>query len=375
MSLTARPIFFYTDAFQGYDMGSEHPLKPLRLRKTYELLRDYGALEAAVVEEPTPCTVEDLLTTHSAEFVQAVEMLNDTSALPHSYRRYGFGSGDNPLFPNIFDASCLYTGASLNAAQAVVEDRAPIAVNISGGLHHAHYARAAGFCVFNDCAVALHRLRERFARVAYVDIDVHHGDGVQELFYDDPSVLTISIHETGRTLFPGTGFVAEVGEGAGTGYSINVPVWPNTSDEQWLRAWRTAALPILRAFAPEAIVLQMGADAHVLDPLAHVALTAQGWLEAVRDVKALGVPLVVVGGGGYNQTTVPRMWTLACAELFGLSLPDDTPNTYRWHTQIPALTDHKLPVVSPEAAEQAETYNQGTIEEVRQTLFGYHGLK
>jgi len=207
-----------------------------------------------------------------------------------------------------------------------------------------------------------------------VDIDVHHGDGVQELFYDDPSVLTISIHQSGRTLFPGTGFVREMGEGAGAGFSVNVPIWPGTTDELWLRAWREAALPILKAFRPEAILLQLGADAHYLDPLAHLALTAQGWLEAVKDVKALGTPVVAVGGGGYNQTTVPRMWALAFSVLFDMELPDDTPETYPLHERIPTLTDHVLPELDPETLGEAEEYNEGTIREVRQTLFGYHGL-
>jgi len=369
----SKGVFLYTDDFRHYDMGDYHPLKPVRLRRTYELLQSYGALAEATVETPTPCSIEDLRTTHSAEFVEAVDRLSSGEHVPFPHR-YGFGSGDNPVFPGMWEASLLYTGASVDAAQAINDGRCRIAMNISGGLHHAHYDRAAGFCIFNDCAVALYRLRRRFSRVAYVDIDVHHGDGVQEAFYADPTVLTISIHETGLGLFPGTGFAQEIGIQEGTGYSVNVPVWPYTTDDIWLWAWREAALPILKAFNPEAVCLQLGADAHYLDPLARVCLTAQGWLEAVKDVKALGKPIVAVGGGGYNQTTVPRMWALAFGELFGVELPDATPESFSYHLQIPTLTDHEEPLVAPHDREQARAYAEQTAAEVQRLLFGYHGL-
>jgi acetoin utilization protein AcuC len=369
----SKGLFLYTDAFQHYDMGGGHPMKPIRLRRTFEMLQAYGAFVGAEVAEPQPANMDDLLTTHSEEFVKAVDYLSSGSPFPYSYGRYGFGTGDNPVFPGMYEASCLYTGASADAAQAVM-DGAHVAMNIAGGLHHAHYAKAAGFCVFNDCAVAIHRLRRKYARVAYVDIDVHHGDGVQEAFYEDPSVLTISIHETGRTLFPGTGFVEEAGKGDGVGYSVNVPVWPYTTDALWLEAWREAALPLLRAFEPEAICLQLGTDAHRLDPLAHVCLTTQGWLEAVKDVKALGVPIVALGGGGYNQSTVPRMWALAYGELFGVELTDQTPTSYRWHDMMPALTDHESIEVPDEALGEARNYNRQTIRDVQRLLFGRHGV-
>jgi acetoin utilization protein AcuC len=273
----------------------------------------------------------------------------------------------------MYESALLYTGGSADAAQAVL-DGAPAAMNISGGLHHSHYDRAAGFCIFNDPAVAIHRLRQKYERVAYVDIDVHHGDGVQEAFYDDPTVLTISIHESGRTLFPGTGFVSEIGVREGTGFSVNVPVWPYTTDEVWLHAWREGALPILRAFNPGAVCLQLGADPHYLDPLARVCLTAQGWLEAVKDVKSLGKPIVAVGGGGYNQTTVPRMWALAAGALFEIDLPDATPESYAWHESIPFLTDHEQPAVAPHDVDRAREFAEQTVTEIKNTLFPRFGL-
>jgi acetoin utilization protein AcuC len=366
-------IFYYSEQFQHYDMGPQHPLQPIRLRRTYELLNLYGAFESIRLQEPTPCSVKDLLAIHSPDFVEAVHALSegDLSVNPS---RFGFGYGDNPIFHGMWEASLLYTGASADAAQAIVDGKCQVAMNLSGGLHHAHYARAAGFCILNDCAVAIHRLRSRFPRVAYIDIDVHHGDGVQELFYEDPSVLTISIHESGRTLFPGTGFVNEIGAGDGIGYCVNLPMWPGASDEVWLRTWRNGGLAILGAFNPNAIVLQMGTDAHYLDPLAHICLTAQGWLEAVRDIISLGKPIVALGGGGYNPTTVPRMWTLAAAALSGLELPDETPIGFSFHEHIPNLLDRTGPGLDEDDIGKADWYAGQTVEEVKRLLFPYHHL-
>jgi acetoin utilization protein AcuC len=372
----SRPLFFYTDRFQGYNLGPSHPLQPRRLRTTYELLDSYG-LFGSVLElaDPTAADPEEVAETHSQDYLEVLSGLDRGEAV-RNVGRYGFGTGDNPIFPRIYESSLLYTGASADAAQAIIDGAGGglVAFNISGGLHHAHYARAAGFCVLNDCAVGIRRLRRKFDRVAYVDIDVHHGDGVQELFYDDPQVLTISLHESGRTLFPGTGYTDEIGVGAGEGYSVNVPYASYTTDEIWLEAWRASALPILRAFNPDAILLQMGTDTHTLDPLAHLQLTAQGWLEAVKDVQALGKPIVAVGGGGYNPTTVPRMWTLAVATLAGVELPDQVPTSFQGRARIPMLTDPGQPAVSAEDRARAQRFATQTVAEIKETLFAHYGL-
>ncbi len=368
----SKGVYFYTNQFLKYDMGAQHPLKPTRLERTHDLLAAYGALDHVEVREPAKVPLEDLSLAHSAEYIETVDRLSAGEHVPFPFR-YGFGYGDNPVFPDMWDASLLYTGASLDAAQAVL-DGAPVAMNISGGLHHAHWDRAAGFCVFNDCVVAIHRLRRKFARVAYIDIDVHHGDGVQEAFYADPSVLTVSIHETGQTLFPGSGFVREVGVAEGTGYSVNVPLWPYTDDETWYWAWREAAWPIIQAFKPDAICFECGTDAHYLDPLARICLTAQGWLRAVTDVMGLQIPTVVLGGGGYNPTTVPRMWALAFAQAFGVSLPNETPETYALHDRIPLLRDDEEPPIAPHDLAQARAHARQTVAEVKERLFGHHGL-
>lgn len=371
------PLFFYSDALLGYDMGPQHPLRPRRLRMTFDLLESYGLLGSSVeVVAPRLAEFEEVAEVHDRDYLEMINKL-DPGEPVRGMQRYGFGGGDNPIFEGIYGASLLYTGASADAAQAILDGAGGgrVAFNISGGLHHAHYDRAAGFCVLNDCAVALTRLRRKYARVAYVDIDVHHGDGVQELFYTDPTVLTVSLHESGNTLFPGTGFVQEVGEGSGEGYSINLPFAPGTTDEIWLEAWREAALPILKAFDPEAIVLQMGTDTHELDPLAHLDLTAQGWLAAVKDVRDLGKPIVAVGGGGYNLTTVPRMWTLAVAALTGAELPDEIPASYPHRTAgLLTLTDHTASAAGGRASNSARAFADQSVAEVKSLLFPRFGL-
>lgn len=366
-------VFLYSDEYQRYDMGADHPLRPSRLVNTYRLLSAYSAFDGVVVAHPKPCSLDWLGTAHSQEYIDAVDRLSTGEHVPFP-GRYGFGHGDNPVFPDMYEASLLYTGASLDAAEAICSGEARASFNISGGLHHAHFDRAAGFCVFNDCVVAINRLRERFDRVAYIDIDVHHGDGVQEAYYSDPSVLTISIHESGQTLFPGTGFVKEIGEGGGAGYSVNLPLWPYTDDEAWYYAWSSGAMPILRAFRPETICLECGTDPHYLDPLARLCLTAQGWLKAIDDVMSLGVPVVALGGGGYNATTVPRMWALAYGSIFGVQLADETPTTFEHHTKIPTLRDTEEPEIAVRDRDYARGYARQMIEEVRSRLFSYHGL-
>ena len=373
----SRPLFFYSDALLGYDMGPNHPLKPRRLRMTYDLLDSYGAFQTGLeVVQPQPADWEEAAQTHSRDYLEVLSAL-DRGEESRQARKYGFGTGDNPIFPHMYDVSLLYSGGSVDAAQAILDGAGggQIAFNLSGGLHHAHYARAAGFCVLNDCAMGLRRLRRKFARVAYVDIDVHHGDGVQESFYDDPSVLTLSLHESGRTLFPGTGDVSEIGTGAGTGYSINLPFAPYTTDEIWLAAWRSAALPLLKAFNPDAILLQMGTDTHEFDPLAHVCLTAQGWLQAIKDVQALGKPIVAVGGGGYNLTTVPRMWTLAVTTLAGITVPDEVPLRYAHREQIPTLTDHQTPDIDAQDLTIARAFAKESVQDLQQLLFPRYELE
>lgn len=303
-----------------YNFGPNHPLTPERLRRTIPVCEALG-FECV---DPGSATRQEAEAVHDKEYVEAVQRISEGERIDGYL---GFGGTDTPPFPGIYEASLAYSGGSVQAAKDV-RDGSTLGLTLAGGLHHARRKEASGFCVFNDPAMAIAILLERFERVAYVDIDLHHGDGVQWIFYDDPRVLTCSIHETGRTLYPGTGFVSETGNSF---TAWNVPLSPNTTGDVWLSAFRGGIMPALRAFSPQAIVLQMGADPHFLDPLGHLRCMAQDWLEAIRDVRDLHLPLVAKGGGGYNLTSAPRMWVAAALCLTNQEVPERVPVGFeRW---------------------------------------------
>jgi acetoin utilization protein AcuC len=300
--------------------------------------------------------VGELGLVHDIEYVEAVRALseNPAPASPLSRRgeaTFGFGLGDNPPFRGMYEASLAYVSATVNAAEKVA-DGAMLAFGIGGGLHHAHRNRASGFCIFDDPAIACAVLRERFDRVAYVDIDVHHGDGVQWIFYNDPHVLTCSIHEEGRTLFPGTGFTDETGAEF---TSLNVPLQAKTTGDVWLDAFERTIMPALEVWEPEAIVLQMGTDTHYLDPLGHLRCTQQEWLAAIVRVKALGLPMAALGGGGYNLTTVPRMWASAVMTLSDVEFEDEIPNDLAEEWEMRTFSDRDVPAPREAGRAHAES--------------------
>ena len=334
-----------------YSFGEKHPLKPVRLRRTLALLERFGG---PPVLDPGEGRVADALRVHAVEYVEAIRLVDegglDAESRGDLCSKFGL-YGDNPPFPGMYRTSLAYNTATAKAAETV-RDGAPLAIAIGGGLHHAHRARASGFCIFDDPAVACAVLRERHDRVAYVDIDVHHGDGVQGLFYDDPSVLTCSIHEEGRTLFPGTGYPKETGAAYS---SLNVPVQAKTTAHVSLDAFARTTPPPLERFRPGAIVLQLGADTHALDPLGHVLGTLDSYLAAVRLVRDLGIPIVAVGGGGYNVTTVPRMWTAAILELCRQEYPDELPLDLAQGWGVSRISDVDLPSLSGGGRDYAES--------------------
>lgn len=281
---------------------------------------------------------EELLAVHDAEYIEAIKNEDRTDDQIAQFGLYG----DNPPFPDMYDVSRGYVGVVAAAAKDV-RDGAPLAFGIGGGLHHAQRDRASGFCIFNDASVAINILQEKFKRVAYVDIDLHHGDGVQAIWLNDPTVLTYSIHESGRTLYPGTGSVHETST-ANT--SINCPLVANTASAVWLGAFRRTCLPALEKFQPQAIVLQTGTDSHFADPLGHLNVMAQDWLAAIKDIKALGLPMVVTGGGGYNLQTVPRMWVASILTLSDIDFENRIPEDLADAWDMPYFFDlgHPGPV-------------------------------
>ena len=335
--MSERVLVYWDDVLASYDFGAHHPLRPLRLELTIGLSRELGLLDRPNVRvvAPQPADDDTLALVHDRDYVTAVRRAPD-DLLGRLGFRHGLGTGDNPVFPRMHEAAALVTGATVAAAQAVWTGEADHTVNIAGGLHHAMRDRASGFCVYDDPAVAIAWLLTQGAeRIAYVDVDVHHGDGVQAAFYDDPRVLTISLHESGAYLFPGTGFADEVGVGDARGTSVNVALPPGTGDAAWLRAFDAVVPPLLRAFRPQLLVTQLGCDTHALDPLAHLTCSVDGHRATYRALHQLAHEVcrgrwVAVGGGGYEIVqVVPRSWTHAIAEIVGADLPPETPQAWR----------------------------------------------
>jgi acetoin utilization protein AcuC len=338
-----KALFIYSDDFSRFSYGSSHPLKPFRLKLTYELIRAIGLLSSGDprVIAPAPAKREDLLAFHAPEYVDMLEASNSGKAIPGA-SAYGLGYGDNPVFPGVYDWSLLVAGASLAAADLVDSGEAETAFNISGGLHHAQANRASGFCYINDPVLAIMLLTGRGRRVAYIDIDAHHGDGVQAAFYGTDKVLTISLHETGRALFPGTGFEQETGEGEGTGYSVNIPLPPEAGDELFVRAFTEAVPRRIERFRPDIIVSQLGVDTFRSDPLAHLEVTTEGFCAVVEMIRSLAPKWVALGGGGYDVANVARAWTLAWAIMNDVPAPDDIPPSFLQQFAGAGFLDNKL---------------------------------
>jgi acetoin utilization protein AcuC len=334
----------WDDRLTSYDFGPGHPLAPVRVELTMALARELGVFAApdVSVTVPEPATQEELEFVHDADYIEVVRQAGEAAAreAPIDLRSmvFGLGTADDPIFPGMHEASALVAGATLAAARAVWAGEVRHAANVAGGLHHAMRRSASGFCIYNDPAIAIAwLLRQGAERIAYVDTDVHHGDGVQAAFYDDPRVLTISLHEHPATLFPGTGLPAETGTGKGVGYAVNVALPAGTGDAGWLRAFDAVVPPLVRAFQPEVLVSQHGCDSHRLDPLAHLELSVDGQRKAQSLVhrlahEAAGGRWLLTGGGGYALTAVvPRSWThlLGIANDRPIDPAEPTPAAWR----------------------------------------------
>ncbi len=324
-------VFLSSPSVWARGHGPQHPLKPERLQRTHELLREYGAFAAENVHLAAPRRANraELGYFHTPDYINAVRALSTgRSNLPGYY--YGFGPGDNPVFSGMYESESRKVGSALMGAEMLVAGECSVAFSYSGGLHHGGPNFASGFCVFNDIAIAIRWLLAQGLRVAYIDIDVHHGDGVQNAFYEDDRVLTISLHQDGRTLFPGTGFVDERGQGAGRGYNLNLPLPPDTDDESYLLAFRSCVPATVSQFKPDLLVTQLGVDTHVRDPLAGLCLTTHGQVALFRELAALSPGRwLALGGGGYDIDVVPRAWTLAFGVMSGQNFPDELPPGYR----------------------------------------------
>lgn len=381
-----RAAIVWDESFLGYDLGGRHPLHPIRLDLTVRLARALGVLDGVTPLKPEPATDEELRTAHSDDYIAAVKRAPQVSA----DFWHGLGTADNPIFPRMHEASALVAGGSLLAADEILAGRAARAANIAGGLHHAMHGQASGFCIYNDCVLAIRRLLDGgVRRVAYVDIDVHHGDGVQDAFIDDPRVLTISLHQHPATLFPGTGYTTEVGAPGAEGSAVNLPLPPGTGDADWLRAFHAVVPGLLRSFGPEVLVTQHGADTHAEDPLAHFALSVDGQRAAHRALRDLAEEVangrwLALGGGGYSLfRVVPRSWTHLLAAVLDHDVDPHTPLPDDWvaHTATVA-GGQSLPTSMSDGTEPqwtpwdggADTPVDQAIQQTRRAVFPLHNL-
>ncbi|MDQ0413031.1 acetoin utilization protein AcuC [Mesobacillus stamsii] len=343
--MSDRSVFIFSDELLNYRFSNDHPFNQMRLKLALDLLRKFGAMVDSQIVAPRMATDEELHLVHDPNFVNAVKLAGQGKLTEEIAQGYGLGTEDTPIFANMHEASALLVGGTLTAVDYVMNGKADHALHLGGGLHHGFRGKASGFCIYNDSSVAIKYLQEKYhARVLYVDTDAHHGDGVQWSFYDDPNVCTLSIHETGRYLFPGTGNVNERGQGKGYGYSFNIPVDAFTEDDSWIDAYRTSLIEVVEFFKPDVILTQNGVDAHYLDPLTHLSATMKTYREIPKLAHEIAHKYcdgkwIAVGGGGYDiWRVVPRAWSLIWLEMiensncYG-SLPQEWID--KWKDQAP----------------------------------------
>jgi acetoin utilization protein AcuC len=335
--------FIYSDELANFQYSPTHPFKPIRAKLTMDLCRRYDLIERPWIHivRPEPLSLEVMAEFHDETYLKALQAVdsaalgsqlwpdvssgheNDSFSIDPQILKYELGTDDNPIFAGVYDYSALAAGATLMGAKMVASGFVQVAFNPVGGFHHAAPAHAEGFCYVNDVGVAITHLLKDGLRVAFVDIDAHHCNGVQDAFYRDDRVLVISLHENGRDLYPWSGFENEIGEGKGRGYNVNIPLPEKTDDEAFVRAFEEIVPPLLEAYAPDIVIAELGADTHVSDPLTHLSLTNLGYCQVVERLAERAPRLLALGGGGYDVYKTTRNWTLAWAILNHLEPRDE----------------------------------------------------
>ncbi len=325
------PSVIYHPRYQEYSFGDEHPFSPLRVEMLLGLLSALGY--DLCVTQPEAARREDILSVHEDYYVRRVEALSKGLEVPDA-ADYGLGTPDNPVFPNMDEAARWHVGGTLLGARLICESGEKRVLQLGGGLHHAQRNYASGFCIYNDVAIAVNYLTRQGLWVAYVDIDVHHCDGVQQMFYDDKRVMTVSLHESGRYLFPGTGDTRELGSGLGRGLKLNLPLEPFTEGESYLEVFEKVLPAALKHFHPGVLVVQAGADAHYDDPLADLMLTTRDYERLFRRIMELADTftagrVLFTLGGGYSLRATPRIWAILYHVMHGIQLPAELPAAWR----------------------------------------------
>jgi acetoin utilization protein AcuC len=383
----------WDEVFTAYDFGPTHPMAPVRLDLTTRLARSLGVLDHVTLLTPEVADDDVLATVHDREYIEAVHRASADPTVADVNR--GLGTEDDPAFAGMHEASARIAQGTLEICRGVWQGDMEHGVNYCGGLHHAMRTHASGFCIYNDIGVGIQWLLDHGAqRVAYVDIDVHHGDGVERMFWNDPRVLTISVHESGRHLFPGTGWPADIGGPAARGTVANVALPPGTGDSAWLRALESVVPPLVRAFDPEVLVSQHGCDTHMHDPLAHLAITVDAQRRAHETLHDLAHETasgrwVALGGGGYELVeVVPRSWTHLTAIAAHVPVPVDTAVPQEWLDHVQQVLHRAAPNRMGDLPASAlpiwvQPWNMGhnpdnpvdrAVLATRQATFPLHGL-
>ncbi len=373
---TKKAVFIYSAELEKYNYPPEHPFNTIRAKKTREIVNSLGLLTGDGRSEVPPIPAERLVLKkfHSARYLHALRTAAkgrwDTEAL-----NMGIGTGDCPVFEGLYEYALLATGATLVAAKLLLSGEAEVAFNPSGGFHHAMPEQASGFCYINDVALGCIALTEAGKRVLYLDVDVHHGDGVAYAFYDRCDVMTISLHQNPKTLFPGTGFEDEIGTGKGKGYCINVPLPVGTYDQAYMKAFEAVALPLIKVYNPDVFVFELGADALAGDPLANLFLTNNVYVEVINHLLNFNKSILATGGGGYNVDNTARAWALAWSILCGADIDNHAVggvmlSSTEWQG---GLKDGAR-VVSDQQRDAVMPVVDAVVEAVKAKIFPIHGL-
>lgn len=393
-----RSVFIYTDEFSQYEYSPSHPFKPIRAKLTYELCRRYNLLDHPWIKiiKPEPLRLHQLISFHDEEYIRTLAIASLGELTPemmeyglnpaeHSYHpivpeiiRYGLGTEENPVFMGMFDYAALTAGATYLGVELLAEGEANIAFNPLGGFHHAGRNHAEGFCYINDVAIAINYLLKLGYKIAFIDIDAHHPNGVQDAFFEENRVLTISLHESGKMLYPWSGFENEIGKGKGKGFNVNIPLAPNSDDEVFIFAFKEIVPPLVKAFNPDLIIAELGADTLASDPLTHLSLTNNGYCAVVKEIKRLSSKILALGGGGYDLYKTARSWTLAWAILNELHPEDDYLGTvggmmFGPELEMGTLKDRPL-FVTGESKIKAWEEVQRVITYIKKVVFPLHGI-
>ena len=377
----SKTIFVYAEDMAWFDFGPDHPFKPERASKTYDLCTRYGVMNHPwmTILEPEPIE-QDLLTLfHDPVYLSLLEEASRGNVRIEMLER-GLGNTDNPILPGIYEWSLRAAGGTYASMQDLISGSARVAFNPLGGFHHSMPDHAEGFCYINDIVITIMDALKRSPalKIAYVDFDAHHGNGVQEAFYGDPRVLVISLHETGRTLYPGAGYETEIGEGEGRGFTVNVPLEAGTDDDVYAFASDEVVFPLVRSFSPDLIVAELGADALISDPLTHLKLTNNGYQRAVRGIMDLCPRILALGGGGYDLYRTARCWTLAWSILNHLEPTDEFAGLvggmmFGPEMEVGSLYDYPYKSEG-EVKEKAFEEAGRVVTYIRKEIFPIHGL-